>query len=613
VSSATSTSPAPVVALLLRWTSVDRVAALLVVVQVLWRSWAGFRSYYWQDDFIYLWQASHQPLTSAYLMQDYHGHLMPAQFLLVWLLTRLAPREHAMSVLVVLLIQVAASVLMWLLARRLFGARWAALVPLAVYLFSPLTLTSFLWWAAALQALPLQLAMIMACWAHVRHIETGRRAHAIGALGALVVGLAFWQKALLIVPVLLALTLFLAPGHRPRQLLAAIRRRLGIWVAYVAVTAGYVALYLLHTSPDAGSFTWRAVPELAKHSIVSTFLPGILGGPWVASAASGTLASPPPPAVTWICVQLVVLVIGLSVWRRRGVALAAWSMLVGYLVLDVLLVAVSRLDFIGPIIGRDPRYTADAVVVAALCLGLAFVPVRGVATESPAARSAPFRLPRHVHAPAAVLVLLVIYANSAWITTTAQADAMRRDEARDWVRATERTVRDRPGQVIFDGPVPEYVIASFFGDEARVSRALAAAPVNPLFDRPTDDLHMIDGLGAARPVDMRAAASATTGPVPNCGWAARGTAPIDVPLDRAVPAGRWVVRIGYYTATATPIVVTVGVSGQRATLASGLHYLYVVSEEPQSVTGVTVALGEASATVCVTDVVMGVPWPRQEP
>jgi hypothetical protein len=167
LSSPTSRHGAPVVAFLLRWTIVDRVAALLVVVQLLWRTWAGFQGFYWQDDFIYLWQASRQPLTSEYLMQDYHGHLMPAQFLLVWLLTRLAPREHAMSVLIVLLIQAAASVLMWVLARRLFGARWAALVPLAVYLFSPLTLTSFLWWAAALQALPLQLAMIVACWAHV--------------------------------------------------------------------------------------------------------------------------------------------------------------------------------------------------------------------------------------------------------------------------------------------------------------------------------------------------------------------------------------------------------------------------------------------------------------
>src|SRR5205807_1194400 len=58
--------------------------------------------------------------------------------------------------------------------RTLFGNRMALLLPLAVFLFTPIALTDLSWWAVGCQAVPVQLALAMAVDQHVRYIRTGR-------------------------------------------------------------------------------------------------------------------------------------------------------------------------------------------------------------------------------------------------------------------------------------------------------------------------------------------------------------------------------------------------------------------------------------------------------
>ena len=152
---------------------VGQLALALIAVQTLFRTWGVLTGFFYEDDFRYVYDAATSGLSADYLMQDYNGHLMPGEFLLVGVLQAVAPMNFDVVAVVLLLFQVAASLTVWALLRELVGPRLGALVPLALYLFSPLTLGSFLWYAASIQAVPLQLTLAGCLLFHVRYLRRG--------------------------------------------------------------------------------------------------------------------------------------------------------------------------------------------------------------------------------------------------------------------------------------------------------------------------------------------------------------------------------------------------------------------------------------------------------
>ncbi|MGB8652396.1 MAG: hypothetical protein WCD35_17245 [Mycobacteriales bacterium] len=359
-----------------RLNGVQQAALALVAVQLLWRLWASIGDFFRADDFIYLFNAEHSHLGWHYLTQPYNGHLMPGQFLLVWLMQHLAPSSWAAATTLVLVLQVAVNLAMWRLLSDLFGTPPGVLIPYVVFLFSPLTLASYLWWAAALEMLPLLLAMTVTLRRHLAHLRSGSGRDAAAALLAYGVGLLFWEKALLILPLVVSVSvLFPATGRTGPVLRTVFLDRWRLWLSYLLVTAAYVALYLGTVGwPLAGQTTTGASGRLVREMLFSAFLPGLFGGPWAGRAVGGLVAAP-PAAVAQVLTAFAALLVGLSLLLRKGAA-RAWLLLLGYLALDALLLAGGRLHMIGPIIGRDTRYIADAVPVAALAVGLALLPLR---------------------------------------------------------------------------------------------------------------------------------------------------------------------------------------------------------------------------------------------
>lgn len=597
-------------------TCLPTLAGVLVVVQLVLRGWALAGAWFWQDDFVYTHLARTLPAWD-FVFSDYHGHLQPGQFLLVRALARAVPLEWAPHAAVLLGLQLVADLVFIALLVELFGPRRAVLLPFSVFLFCPLTVPSLLWFAAAVQWLPLTILSTLLLLLHVRmHRGAGWRTE-VAALTVLVVALAFSERALLL-PVVAALVevLWLARGAGRERVLVPLRRSPVVWAGYVVVSVGYLALYgrLTAAVPVAAPSPGDVV-RLVRESVLVTWLPGLVGGPWSGSGRLQTLLPAPPVPVAWLAGQLVVAVLVLSVLWRGWAAVRAWLVPGVVLVVGVAVVAAARLDFVGPAIGRDPRYVADVVPTTALALGVAFLGVRASPGDPrPAPVSARLRALVARCGPAsraAVLAVLVVgYANSAWATTYALARDRHDSAAERWTTAARQSLAALPAGVgVVDAPVPPAVVdPAVFLDDARGSRVLGSLPEGrERFDVTTDDLRVLDGGGAPVPATVLGYAAAPPGPVPGCGYRVAG-ASHPVPVRPTLPPSDWVVRIGYYSGSGGLARVDVGDERLTVLLPAGVARVYVFPSG--EVDGLRISGVDVGSGLCVTDVVVGRAWPQ---
>jgi hypothetical protein len=355
-------------------------AAVLIAAQLGLRAWAAAPGYFLLDDFVFVDRAVRGPLDLAGLLTDYNGHLMPGAFLLVDALTTLTPLSWPATVGLLLLGQLAVDVALLRLLLTLFGRRPAVLLALAVYLASAITLPAFLWWAAALNQLPLQLAVVLALTAHVRYLRSGRRQDAVAAAAAVVGGLLFSEKAVLALPLLAAVTLlWFGRGRGVARVAHELRRHRFGWTLHGLIGAGFTAFYLLTVpSPVRGLATAGEAAVLIGSAVRHSVLPGLVGGPWRWEDFPPTLALTDPPGWAQVLAAVAVAaVVAATMVRRRGAG-RAWALLAVTVIGSCLLLAVSRAQVIGPYpLAREYRYFTETALVGALCLALATLPVLG--------------------------------------------------------------------------------------------------------------------------------------------------------------------------------------------------------------------------------------------
>ncbi|MGX7825465.1 hypothetical protein ACTG9Q_10265 [Actinokineospora sp. 24-640] len=577
-------------------------AALLIgLVPFALHATTVLSGYFWQDDFAIIQRAAAAvPYDPAYLFQDYNGHLAPGVFLLAWLATAISPLNHTVAVLPVLAMHAGALLAFWRLLVVCFGARRAVLVPFAAFAFSPIVLFSTLWWAFAVQMVPVLLTMAAALDCHVRHLRTGRRGYAIGAVLWLVAGLAFYEKAILVPALLFAVTALLAPSGA-EALSWAWREHRKLWFGYGALIACYALVYLILVSvPPALGTPTMDTAEFVRRAVVDTLLPGLFGGPWPGDAVGMTWADPAAAVRVAVGLAAVAVVAG-GIARSRRRAVLAWAALGGYLAVDLVLVATARLPQFGVLIGSDPRFLADAVPVAVLMGAFAYLP--------PGERAERGR--RAVVPAAALTALTALFAVSATVAALSLATAVPFTAARDYVANVRSALQARPDLPVFDSHVPNDMMVTWgFGHDARVSRLTALLPVRARFDQPAETLHMFDTTGTPRPVEgVLAPVAAEPGPVAGCGWAVTGELTA-VPLTEAV-SGKLVVLIGYYTADAGEVSVSVAGAEQLVRVEAGVHRLSLVVDGAFS--RIDLRRTTPAAAVCVDTVQVGHPWVEPAP
>src|SRR5262249_40381460 len=134
---------------------------------------------------------------------------------------------------------------------------------------------------------------------------------------------------------------FLGSRRWPGAALDAVRRYWKAWVLYGAVTAAYLAVFVIQLSASSqhpgkpGPFS--NVLDLASRLFRLSFIPGALGGPWRWTPV-GDFAFPLAgyiPVLAFVAWAVAVFVILASLWYRRH-AWRAWAILALWIVLTAI-------------------------------------------------------------------------------------------------------------------------------------------------------------------------------------------------------------------------------------------------------------------------------------
>jgi hypothetical protein len=409
--------------------------------------------------------------------------------------------------------------------------------------------------------LPMQLAMIVAVGAQVRYLRSGARRHLVTLAVAFVAGLLFFEKALFVAPLVFLVTLCLyAPGGPVRALVTTLRRWWPAWAVLTAVSVVFLAVYL-SLSPASSLRAPASAGEVGTflgQFFGESLLPGLVGGPWTwLDAGDGAAVVAPARSARWVSWGLVAALVAVTLWRRRAVAVRAWTLLVLFSALAAGLIAATRLGSgLSGVAGLVPRYLGDVLLVAALCVGVA---VCGLRRLEPAAEPAPAAAPASPRliraAVAAGLVLLVASSVHSGAGFAADWEVK---AGRDYLRTARADLAAvGSGTVFMDQPVPEAVVPGMSAPWNMQSRFFGPLEDGPAFVTRARTLSVFDASGHVRPAWVDGV-RARPGPVPGCGYRVTGGRAVTIPLQADVVDYWQVVRIGYLSDRDTTATVRVG-------------------------------------------------------
>jgi hypothetical protein len=612
---------------------VTLACAVVILASLVWK--AEFISHYYfrQDDFKAFDLARSSGLSWSFLTQGDSGHLFPGVFAVTWILARTAFYNWPAATAVNLVFIAAASLAAWRLLRTLFGNRIEIVIPLILYVAAAIGFENYALWIAAVESVPMQLAIFAALTAHVHYIRTGRYRHAAVAAGWLAFGLFFDEKAAVIPLLMFAVTAgFLSPdGRLPTAVRTTVVRWWRVWAGYVALLAVYVAILVgsgLSTSdtkpvvPSAG-----AIGTFAWHLISQNALPGLLGGPWqwLPNGDTGFAYAAPPALLMWLSLLVVAgLVVAMIATRRKS--WRAWSILAGWIVLaDMLPIVVGRLQFpiSAALLGTETRYISDSAAILAVVIGLAWLPV--VTREEQAATApgeeqserAPAR-PRHYFGRrwriAALDLTVLFVVGSIWSVqqlVDVSGGAVSGAVARAYITNARQALAQTPaGTVIVNSQLPDNIMAAVFfpgiSDTRTVLGPLSSRGRQVTWQRaPAGYYSALKIFGAdGRLYPVLVAGPSTKRLISgSCSPFKHGRLVLSFPA--ATPPGTAYLEIGYLAGAAAAgqtVTVTYGSVSRPMVLHAGLSLDFM----PVSGSASTVIIDDSLPELCVSNALAGV-------
>jgi hypothetical protein len=598
-----------------RRNSVALAAVALVVVQLWWKARLLSHFYFRQDDFQYMDRALASGFSLKYLFTIEGGHFMPAGLAMAWMIVHLSPYDWTLVSIVVIVFLAAAGLAMFRLLVQLFGMRPAILIPLAIFLFSPLTLPGLSFWATTLNWLPLQLTIPMAIASHIKYVRTGSPRHAVAAAAWFLAGMLVDEQGMLVPILAFALTsAFFVPGRWRTAARVTLQKFWRAWAIYGGLTLAYLLLFLIRLQSSAqqpgkpGLFS--GVLTLASTMFRVSFAEAALGGPWRWYAPGGDYGyAVETPPWTQLCWALALILIAASLWYRRH-SIRAWVILAGWVFFaDLCPVVIARVSAISAtILGLDLHYLAEATPVLAICLGLAFWPVLG--EEHPYRGATPSR---RLLTPATGVLTVAFLASSIW-SGSLYLSATSSAAVRSYIATAQVALnRAQPGTVILSGATPQNVMYNgYLGAAAQTSAVLGPlAPAASRIKFTTEpaglisNLMVFDSLGRLLPaVDI--GTSSVSAPAKRGCWPLR--ADTTIPLANKVYDYGWIVRLSY-SGPATSAQLQFGSGVRDVVLPAGTHVVYV----PVTGAGSAVRLSSlgAAPAACVSGLTVGLLYPSK--
>lgn len=515
-------------------------------MQLAVRAVLAFGGYFYWDDLILIGKAgTHNLLAPSYLFDDHDGHVMPGAFLLAGTIIRLAPLDWTWPAVSLLVLQLLASLALLRALHVILGWRPVLLIPLAFALFTPLGVPGFAWWAAALNSLPMLAALAWVCADAILLVRTGKQRYAVTGVLVYLGGLLFFEKAAVIPFVAFAVAALLCHVTGDRSLASALatvwRAGLRLWIAALALTAAWVALYLAVVNQQRWSSDLGMTGQLLLRSITHGIVPGLAGGPWHWDrwAPASPWATPPPPvmALGWLVLAAILAV---SLVRKERIG-PVWVIAVGYAVacqVPIYLMRSSKQTALE--LAQTLRYLPDLVVVLAL--------LAAVALCAPNRRTAPRWLDASPKRTAVAAVLAALFVTSSLYSTATFLTSWRDNPAQPYLRnaraalAQAHAASDAP---LLDQEVDPLVLQRVAAPENLASHLFALLRDRPEFAPATTQLRMFDRAGRLIEARVTWVRTIAPGPMPRCGYFAQPDKPARLVLDGPLLPADWTVELNY--------------------------------------------------------------------
>lgn len=516
-------------------------------MQLAVRAALAFGGYFYWDDLILIGKAgTHNLLAPSYLFHDHDGHVMPAAFLLAGTIIRLAPLDWTWPAVSLVALQLLASLALLRALHAILGWRPVLLIPLTFALFTPLGVPGFAWWAAALNSLPMLAALAWVCADAVLLVRTGNRRYAVTGVLVYFGGLLFFEKAAVIPFVAFAVAALLrhvtGDGGLGSALAAVWRAGARLWVAALALTAAWVALYLGVVNQQRWSSDLSMTGRLLARSITHGIVPGLAGGPWHWDrwAPASPWATPPASvmALGWLALGGALAV---SLARKRRIG-PVWATAAGYAVacqVPIYLMRSSKQTALE--LAQTLRYFPDLVVVLALLAAVALC-----APNRPAGPGWLDASPKRAVVTAGLAALFTVsslYSTATFLTSWRDNPAQPYLQNAQASLAAAHAASDAP---LLDQEVDPLVLQRVAAPENLASHMFALLRDRPEFAPATTQLRMLDSSGhliKARVTWVRTITQ--PGPMPRCGYFAQPDKPARLALDGPLLPADWTVELNY--------------------------------------------------------------------
>ncbi|KQB87337.1 hypothetical protein [Corynebacterium lowii] len=550
-----------------------RRAALLLVLflgTALRTAVAAQGWFYYDDLTLYAQAREHNFPDLGLLFQDHDGHLMPGSWLIVWLLSHLAPLNWPAAVAVLGLGNLAAGASVAWAYRPLSRS----LIPLGFYLLTPITLTTSTWLASAVNTLPLHIALALCLGFALRAMQAARdpyRGYKQAAALSLRAGLSLLGGALLSERALfIAPTVFLVlwccgqlPGQKNRRATAVLA--LYLWLP----TLLWFGVYALSVG-DPRTAPASPLPFIT-HGYGLGLLPTLAGGPW-----HWERWHPGPP---WAAPDTAVILLGaasgcalLALTLRRA---TAWIPVLLYPLLPFVALALARS---GPDtaleITQTLRHVSEVAVLAAVALAYAL----------------PARLPLPAKAPMAVWVL------SSLLSTITFTQTWATQPARDFFHGLRTSLQghDTP---LLNQDLPLEVLLPVTNPYNKLSAYGAALGIPSPVGETTSEPMVIRSDGSLLPAQLHE--MRTTISRQQC------ETETALPLDGPLLNREWVVRLNYFSSEPGIGALSLDEKLVEFPVEAGLHSVYI------QVTGGGTTLHASAPTACFGRSTVGILIPSE--